>query len=80
MATREERHGATMDELLKSVLPGLGAFGPFAVLAWWIINNQAKQIESKDAQSQQLTERIIKTCETVAQTMAELKAALRGTD
>ena len=69
-----------MDELLKSVLPGLGAFGPFAVLAWWIINNQAKQIEAKDAQCQQLTERIIRTCETVAQTMAELKAALRGTD
>ena len=69
-----------MDELLKSVLPGLGAFGPFAVLAWWIINNQAKQIEAKDAQYQQLTERIIRTCETVAQTMAELKAALRGTD
>jgi hypothetical protein len=69
-----------MDELLKSVLPGLGAFGPFAVLAWWIINNQAKQIEAKDAQNQQLTERIIRTCETVAQTMAELKAALRGTN
>ena len=69
-----------MDELLKSVLPGLGAFGPFAVLAWWILNNQAKQIEAKDAQNQQLTERIIRTCETVAQTMAELKAALRGTD
>jgi len=69
-----------MDELLKSVLPGLGAFGPFAVLAWWIINNQAKQLEVKDAHNQQLTERIIKTCETVAQTMAELKAALRGTD
>lgn len=69
-----------MDELLKSVLPGLGAFGPFAVLAWWIINNQAKQLEAKDAHNQQLTERIIKTCETVAQTMAELKAALRGTD
>jgi hypothetical protein len=69
-----------MDELLKSVLPGLGAFGPFAVLAWWIINNQAKQLEARDAHNQQLTERIIKTCETVAQTMAELKAALRGTD
>jgi hypothetical protein len=69
-----------MDELLKSVLPGLGAFGPFAVLAWWIINNQAKQIEAKDSQNQQLTERIIRTCETVAQTMAELKAALRGTN
>ena len=69
-----------MDELLKSVLPGLGAFGPFAVLAWWIINNQAKQLEAKDAHNQQLTERIIKTCETVAQTIAELKAALRGTD
>ena len=69
-----------MDELLKSVLPGLGAFGPFAVLAWWIINNQAKQLEAKDTHNQQLTERIIKTCETVAQTMAELKAALRGTD
>ena len=69
-----------MDELLISVLPGLGAFGPFAVLAWWIINNQAKQLEAKDTHNQQLTERIIKTCETVAQTMAELKAALRGTD
>lgn len=69
-----------MDELLKSVLPGLGAFGPFAVLAWWILNNQAKQLEAKDTHNQQLTERIIKTCETVAQTMAELKAALRGTD
>ena len=69
-----------MDELLKSVLPGLGAFGPFAVLAWWIINNQAKQLEARDVHNQQLTERIIKTCETVAQTMAELRAALRGTD
>ena len=69
-----------MDEILKSVLPGLGAFGPFAVLAWWIINNQAKQLEAKDAQNYQLTERIIKTCETAAQAMAELRAALRGTD
>ena len=69
-----------MDELLKSVLPGLGAFGPFAVLAWWIINNQAKQLEAKEAQNHQLTERIIKTCETAAQAMAELRAALRGTD
>jgi len=69
-----------MDELLKSLLPGLGAFGPFAVLAWWIINNQARQLEAKDAHNHQLTERIIKTCETAAQTMAELKAALRGAD
>ena len=69
-----------MDELLKSLLPGLGAFGPFAVLAWWIINNQARQIEAKDAHNRQLTERIITTCETAAQTMAELRAALRGDD
>ena len=69
-----------MDELLQSVLPGLGAFGPFAVFAWWIINTQAKQLEAKDTHNQQLTERIIKTCETVAQTMAELKAALRGAE
>jgi len=69
-----------MDELLRSVLPGLGAFGPFAVLAWWIINTQAKQLEAKDEYNRQLTERIIKTCEMVAQTMAELKAALRGAD
>jgi hypothetical protein len=69
-----------MDELLESLLPGLGAFGPFAVLAWWIINNQARQIEAKDAHNRRLTERIITTCETAAQTMAELKAALRGAD
>jgi hypothetical protein len=69
-----------MDELLRSLLPGLGAFGPFAVLAWWIINNQARQIEAKDSHNRQLTERIIRTCETAAQTMAELKAALRGTE
>jgi hypothetical protein len=69
-----------MDELLQSVLPGLGAFGPFAVLAWWIINNQARQIRAKDAHNRQLTERILKTCETAAQTMAELRAALRGVE
>jgi hypothetical protein len=69
-----------MDELLKSVLPGLGAFGPFALLAWWVINNQAQQIKAKDTHNRQLTERIITTCETAAQTLAELKAALRGVE
>src|SRR5262245_43667059 len=50
-----------MDELLKSILPSLGAFGPFAVLAWWIINNQAKQLETRDKHTYQLTEWIIET-------------------
>lgn len=69
-----------MDELFQSVLPGLGAFGPFAALSWWIVNNLSKQLEAASAHNRLLTERIIKTCETAAQTMAELRAALKGVD
>lgn len=48
-----------MDELLKSVLPGLGPFAPFAVLAWWIISSQAKQLEARDTQNRRITEQIV---------------------
>ena len=50
-----------MDELITNVLPSLGAFAPFAVLAWWIISNQSKQLEAKDQHSQKVTEELINT-------------------
>jgi hypothetical protein len=67
-----------MDELLKSVLPGLGAFGPFAVLAWWIINNQAKQLEARDTYISALTKDVIEVNKEASKTMAELRARIEG--
>lgn len=67
-----------MDELLKAVLPGLGAFGPFAVLAWWIINNQAKQLEAKDKYAADLTDDVIAANKEVAKTISELNVRLQG--
>ena len=48
-----------MDVIIMTVLPGLGAFAPFAVLAWWVVRTQAKQLEAKDAHSRKITERIV---------------------
>lgn len=67
-----------MDELLKAVLPGLGAFGPFAVLAWWIINNQAKQLEAKDAQLVAINEKVLDAVKTGTAALVEVRAELRA--
>jgi hypothetical protein len=48
-----------LDEIIKTVLPGLGAFAPFAVPAWWIVSNQAKQLEAKEAHSQKIVEQLV---------------------
>jgi hypothetical protein len=69
-----------MNELFQSILPGLGAFGPFAVLAWWIINRQSRDIEAKDASYKELVKVLIAMGERSSQVMAELKAAIKGAD
>jgi hypothetical protein len=48
-----------MDVILMTVLPGLGAFAPFAVLAWWVVRTQAKQLETKEAHLRKISERVV---------------------
>lgn len=65
-----------MDQIFQSILPGLGAFGPFAVLAWWIINTQQKVIEAKEALMEKRTEQFVSLVTATERTMAELKGAI----
>lgn len=67
-----------MDELISQLLPGLGAFGPCAVLGWWVINRLNKQIEELQKRNDLLTDRVFTMGQTTAQVLAELKAALKG--
>ena len=53
-----------MDEIFQIFLPGLGAFAPFAVLAWWVVRTQAKQLEAKEAHYRKITEQIVEALTT----------------
>mgnify|MGYP003580998965 CR=1 FL=1 len=65
-----------MDVMLMTVLPGLGAFAPFAVLAWWVVRTQAKQLEIKDAHSRKITERLVEALTPAQRT--SINPASRG--
>jgi hypothetical protein len=56
----------TLQEFAKS----LGAFAPFAALAWWIIRGQAKTIERKDARIDQLTNALFQLTQSSEKTTA----------
>lgn len=64
-----------MDEIFQVFLPGLGAFAPFAVLAWWVVRTQARQLEMKDAHSRRVTERIV---EALIKSVTRASPAQRG--
>ena len=66
-----------MEVILMTVLPGLGAFAPFAVLAWWIVCNQAKQLEAKDAHCREITDRVVEAL-TRANTAVHARAEQRA--
>ena len=67
-----------MDELFKQILPSLGAFGPAAILGWWIINRLNKQIEDLQKRNDALTDRVFTLGTTTTQVLAELRASLKG--
>lgn len=66
------------DDIIQQILPSFGAFAPFAILAWWIISNQAADIKSKDERYRELVEKVIDMGKQSSQVMAELKAAIKG--
>jgi hypothetical protein len=67
-----------MDELLKSLLPSLGVFGPCAFLGWWVINTQQKTLIAKDARIEKLTDQVVTLGTSMTTAMTELKAAVKG--
>jgi hypothetical protein len=65
-------------ELWKSVGSALGAFAPFAVLAWWIIKRQAEMIAAKDAQLAAINDKILDAFKAGTAALTEVKAELRS--
>lgn len=67
-----------MDDILKQLLPSLGAFAPAAFLGWWIIRDQSRRLEAAETRNRDLTDKVIEASTRTAQVLAELKAALKG--
>lgn len=67
-----------MEEILKSILPSLGAFGPAALLGWWVIKTQQGIIAAKDARIENLTNQVIALGTTTATVITELKNAIKS--
>ncbi len=67
-----------MDELVSQLLPSLGAFGPAAILGWWVINRLNKQIEYHQKRNDELTDKVFTLGASTAQVLAELRASLKG--
>lgn len=53
-----------MDAFFSQFAPALGAFAPCAALGWWIIRQQAKTIEAKDARIATLTDALFKLAQS----------------
>ena len=68
----------TIEQLLSQILPSLGAFAPAAILGWYMISRQGKQIEDLQKRNDALTDRVFTLGQSTAQVLAELKAALKG--
>lgn len=67
-----------MDDVIKSVLPGLGGAAPFAALAVWFIKWLMQQIAARDATIASLTQSIITLAQNQERTAAEQTAAIRA--
>ena len=68
----------TIEQLLSQILPSLGAFAPAALLGWYVINRQGKQIEYHQKRNDELTDKVFTLGASTAQVLAELRASLKG--
>lgn len=66
------------NELFKLFGPSLGAFGPCALLGWWVIRDQSRRLEAAETRNNALTDKVIEISERTTQVLAELKAAIKG--
>lgn len=70
-----------MDALFSQFGPALGAFGPCALLGWWIIKSQADTIKRKDERIAALTDALFKLAqsgERTAQTVLGIAPPATG--
>ena len=68
----------TGDGAVTGFISNLGAFAPFAALAWWLIRDLAKQRDAALERNEALTTKVIELAQSGERTLGELTAAIKG--
>lgn len=67
-----------MDELIKQLLPSLGAFAPVAVLGWWFLKTLREDLKQERDRNQELTDKLIALSDSTARTLSDLTNVIRS--